>query len=147
MKELLLSVLYNNRLMHTDREFEIFENTLDNLCDLVDENDIFSLIKVLDDETEDSDAMFRIIHLFESVLSTRNSYEQLLKGVQNILKHSSEWCKIIMYRILNHDYSRKIIKEIFSVCNNDYDDIIQLLISIKIEDTEHFGNKVDEILC
>ena len=58
MKEKLLHSLYDNRLMRTDEEFEIFDSTLDLLCDeTIETNDIIPLINVLDDNTEDMEAI------------------------------------------------------------------------------------------
>ena len=63
MKERLLYLLRENRLMRNDIEFEIFDATLDSISELVDESDVVSLVSILDDSTEEHEVMFRLVHL------------------------------------------------------------------------------------
>ncbi len=148
MKEELLHSLYDNRLMKTDEEFEIFDLTLDLLCDeTVETNDIIPLINVLDDNTEDMEAMYRLIHLIEEYISSEESYRMLLNGINDIANSSPEWSRVLMYRILNDDDSVVKLKKILKSLNiNAYNNIYKLLINIYNEDTNLFGDKIKEIL-
>lgn len=148
MKEKLLHLLYDNRLIRNDEEFEIFDSTLDLLCnETIEANDIISLIHVLDDNTEDIEVMYRLIHLIEEYISSEESYIMLLNGISDIVNNSPEWSRVIMYRLLNDDDSvvklKKIVK---SLDDNVYNNIYKLLINIYNEDTSLFGDKIKEIL-
>lgn len=148
MKEKLLHLLYDNRLIRNDEEFEIFDSTLDLLCnETIEANDIISLIHVLDDNTEDMEVMYRLIHLIEEYISSEESYIMLLNGISDIVNNSPEWSRVIMYRILNDDDSVVKLKKIIKNLNdNVYNNIYKLLINIYNEDTSLFGDKIKEIL-
>lgn len=148
MKEKLLYLLYNNRLIRNDEEFEIFDSTLDLLCDeTIEANDIISLIHILDDNTEDMKVMYRLIHLIEEYISSEESYIMLLNGVNDIINNSPEWSRVIMYRLLNDNDSVVKLKKIFkNLDDNVYNNIYKLLIHIYNEDTSLFEDKIKEIL-
>lgn len=147
MKEKLLHLLYDNRLIRNDEEFEIFDSALDLLCDeTIEANDIISLIHVLDDNTEDMEVMYRLIHLIEEYISSEKSYVMLLNGISDIVNNSSEWSRVIMYRLLNdNDSVLKLKKILKSLDDNVYNNIYKLLINIYNEDTSLFGDKIKEI--
>lgn len=148
MKEELLHFLYDNRLMRSDEEFEIFDSTLDSLCDeTIEANDIISLIHVLDDNTEDMETMYRLIHLIEEYVSSEESYRMLLNGISDIVNNSPEWSRVLMYRLLNDDDSVVKLKKILkNLDDNIYNNIYNLLINIYNEDTNLFGDKIKEVL-
>ena len=146
MKESLLKRLFESRLMTTDEEFETFDSTLDELCDIVKEDDIRALVNILDDNTTEFEVMFRVIHVYESLLKSKFSYEQLILGINDIIAISPEW-SIILYRILNHEYSRIMLKNIFMEFDkNAVNNISQLMIEISLQDPIHFQKKVAEVL-
>ena len=147
MKEKLLHLLYDNRLIRNDEEFEIFDSTLDLLCDeTIEANDIISLIHVLDDNTEDMEVMYRLIHLIEEYIFSEKSYIMLLNGISDIVNNSPEWSRVIMYRLLNdNDSVLKLKKILKSLDDNVYNNIYKLLINIYNEDTSLFGDKIKEI--
>ena len=147
MKEKLLHLLYDNRLIRNDEEFEIFDSTLDLLCDeTIEANDIISLIHILDDNTEDMEVMYRLIHLIEEYISSEKSYIMLLNGISDIVNNSPEWSRVIMYRLLNdNDSVLKLKKILKSLDDNVYNNIYKLLINIYNEDTSLFGDKIKEI--
>ena len=147
MKESLLKRLFESRLMTTDEEFETFDSTLDELCDIVKEDDIRALVNILDDNTTEFEVMFRVIHVYESLLKSKFSYEQLILGINDIIAISPEWSMIILYRILNHEYSRIMLKNIFMEFDkNAVNNISQLMIEISLQDPIHFQKKVAEVL-
>lgn len=147
MKESLLKRLFESRLMTTDEEFETFDSTLDELCDIVKEDDIRALVNILDDNTTEFEVMFRVIHVYESLLKSKFSYEQLILGINDIIAISPEWSRIILYRILNHEYSRIMLKNNFMEFDkNAVNNISQLMIEISLQDPIHFQKKVAEVL-
>lgn len=147
MKERLLYLLRENRLMRNDIEFEIFDATLDSISELVDESDVLSLVSVLDDGTEEHEVMFRLVHLIESNVSSEKSFSLLLEGINSIWDHAPEWSRILMYRILNDEYSFKKINELLGKVDSEiYNNIYKLLIDISNEDSKLFKDKIDIII-
>ncbi len=147
MKERLLYLLRENRLMRNDIEFEIFDATLDSISELVDESDVLSLVSVLDDGTEEHEVMFRLVHLIESNVSSEKSFSLLLEGINSIWDYAPEWSRILMYRILNDEYSFKKINELLGKVDSEiYNNIYKLLIDISNEDSKLFKDKIDIII-
>ena len=105
------------------------------------------LVNILDDNTTEFEVMFRVIHVYESLLKSKFSYEQLILGINDIIAISPEWSRIILYRILNHEYSRIMFKNIFMEFDkNAVNNISQLMIEISLQDPIHFQKKVAEVL-
>ena len=134
--------------MRTDEEFEIFDSALDLLCDeTIETNDIIPLINILDDNTEDMEVMYRLIHLIKEYISSEGSYRMLLNGINDIVDSSPEWSRVLMYRILNDDNFVVKLKKILKSLNIDvYNNIYKLLINIYNEGTNLFGDKIKEVL-
>jgi len=63
--EQYIKQLYESRLIRTDKEFETFEKTLEILADIATEDDIPLLCTVFDDNTEEHEVMYGLIHFIE----------------------------------------------------------------------------------
>ncbi len=113
MKDEIFKNLYNNRMLSTNTEIENYEYNLDLLSESFSEEDIIMLCTTFDDKTCDSEVMFGAIHLLES-LSSELAYENTIIGVTNMYISSPEWAKIIIYRILNDEFSVQMVNHI---CN------------------------------
>ena len=94
MKKTLYNNLWNNRLLKNSNEIAIFEENLIELTENFGEDDIIELCQILDDKTDDSEVMFGIIHLLET-LSTKQAFINTVIGVVKMKSRSPEWAKII----------------------------------------------------
>lgn len=146
MDKTLYNNLCNNRLLNDSNKIAIFENNLNKLADTFNEDDIIELCQILDDETNDSEVMFGIVHLLET-LSTEQSFINTVIGVVKLKSVSPEWANIIIYRCLNDEYSVQMFKKIYMTLDDEIRiEFSELLKKIKQEDKEKFGKAVSEIL-
>lgn len=142
----LIEELYNNRLLRTYEELEKFEENLNAISKVVKEEDIPDLCKVFDDNTKDDEVMFGLIHLIEIFLSEK-AFEFIVIGIANMMTSAIGWAKIIIYRCLNNDFSRGMLKKAVSFAEFSIQQkVISLLNIIKTEDFDKFGMSIDEVL-
>lgn len=146
MEKTLYNNLWANRLLKNSNEIAIFEDNLTKLAETFNENDIIELCQILDDKTDDSEVMFGIIHLLET-LSTEQALINTVIGVVKMKSMSPEWANIIIYRCLNDEYCVGMIREIYVTLDEEIrTEFSKLLKEIKKEDEEIFGKAVSEIL-
>ena len=107
--QILIEELYKNRLMRTNGEIEKFEKALNEISKVVKEEDIPGLCKVFNDNTRNDEVMFGLIHLIE-IFSSEKAFGFIVLGVANMLEQASGWAKIIIYRCLNDDFARNMLK-------------------------------------
>ena len=142
----LIDELYENRLLDTDEKIEGFEEALDKLAEEFEEEYIADVCRVFDDNAREQEMMFGLIHLIEAFSSER-AFELTALGVAGMTDTAIEWAKIIMYRILNHSPSRKMLKKAISVSEDKTRQAItNLLNTIKAEESDRFSVAVDEVL-
>ncbi len=142
----LIEQLYENRLLRTREEFEKFEEGLNILSEVIQENDIFELCSVFDDNTMDEEVMFGLIHLIE-LFSSEKAFEFTVLGVSNMKGNAVNWAKIIIYRCLNDDFSRKMLKKAINKVDSKTKQLVYLLLnSIKKEDYNKFGELIDDVI-
>jgi len=142
----IIEKLYKNRLLNTKEEFEEFEQSLKELSEVIQEEDILDLCKVFDDNTEDDEVMFGLIHLIE-MFSSERAFELIVMGVANMTRSAPNWAKIIIYRCLNDDFSRNMLKKAISlVKTQERQTIISMLNIIKMDDSHKFETAVNEVL-
>ncbi|MCK4259681.1 MAG: hypothetical protein KAX49_11925 [Halanaerobiales bacterium] len=148
MKDIQMEIkrLKQNRLIRNKEEFDNFELGLRNLAEVNDSNVIANLCEVFDDNTEDEEVMFGLVHLIEDFEMEKGILETV-KAVPHMMIKAKRWTKILHYRILNDDDSREIYENILAkVEENTKQIILSLLIEIKKEDSDRFGRYIDKIL-
>ncbi|WP_248403638.1 Imm30 family immunity protein [Butyrivibrio fibrisolvens] len=110
------------------------------------EEDIVNLCSTFEDKTQNSEVMFGAIHLLES-LSSESAYENTIIGVVNLYTFSPGWAKIIVYRLLNDEFSVQMIKCIYNRIDKDVCAKFKLILeTIKREDSEKYGKSIAVIL-
>lgn len=142
----IIEVLYKNRLLSTNDEYTNFEKALSDLSDVIKEEDIPYLCKVFDDNTYDEEMMFGLIHIME-LFSSERAFELTIIGIANMLENAINWAKIIIYRCLNDDFSRDMLKIAIKKANvKEKQMVVSLLNTIKCEDNDRFGAVIDTII-
>ena len=145
MNKKLIEQLYNSRLLRTREELEEFEESLKEISKEIQENDIPELCKVFDDQTENEEVMFGLIHFIENFPD--KEYLYYIGMCSPNMKDGYEWAMILNKRILNNEKSLKMYPEVISNMKNDYKrKILELLINIKNENPIRFGKKVDYVI-
>lgn len=144
-----LNKIYTNRLLQSQEEIDAFEEALGNLIGLEDKSVITELCMGFDDDTEQYEIMFGILHGIEH-LYKENIEEGLYLiaiAVPSVIDRAREWMEVLHYRILNHEQVRRIYGSVLSkLDDNSKEIIINLLRDIKSEDPDMFSNSVDEVL-
>lgn len=146
MKDEIFKDLYDNRMLSNNSEIEKYEHNLNELSANFSEEDIIRLCLTFEDKTQNSEVMFGAIHLLES-LSSELAYKNTIIGVVNMYISAPEWANIIIYRLLNDEFSVQMIKCIYNrIGKNNSVKFKQILETIKKEDYDKFGKSIDVIL-
>ena len=147
--KLELNKVYMNRLLQSQNEISEFEKALKSLVSIGDASIIWSLCLGFDDETEQYEVMFGLVHGIEH-LYQENIEEGLYSialAVPSVVDRAKEWIEILHYRILNHEQVRRIYGEILAKLDAKTKDVIvNFLNDIKKEDPKLFASCVDEVL-
>ncbi|MCM3225739.1 Imm30 family immunity protein [Terribacillus saccharophilus] len=145
-----LQNLKDNRLLRDDQEVEKFEKAIEDILTMKDGNHIALLCQGFDDDTENDEVMFGLIHAIESydnIVGSVSSLSILANSFSVMLPHAQEWLKIIQKRILNHDPSRETYKKIIPTLDSDIQKvIISQLNAIKAKNASRFEQSVNSVL-
>ena len=137
-----------NRLMHSEQEIILFEEALEEVGNTNNGYIIGQLMEVLDDETEQEEVMWGLLHTIEylSAFSPKNGLKQMIAAVPMNIEKSREWIKILHFRILNHNNYRKTFIEALKEADVISKEVVlNLLEDIKDESPNNFKDKVDEV--
>lgn len=139
-----------NRLMKNDEQLNIYEQSLDEIGDNEDVANIPALCFAFDDETEHREVMSGLIPIIEGYNSFSSREEQLkyfIKGAPNMLPQASDWLRTMLVRILNHDESRKLFRELLAGSSDEAKVAVRAALqNISKEDPAKFKAKVDEVV-
>lgn len=144
-----LKKIYENRLLESENEVQEFENSLAKVLDNGDVSVIPDLCLAFDDDTEQFEVMFGLVHGIERLY--KNNIEEGLtyvaRAVPEILSQAEEWIEILHYRILNHPEVRLAYRNVLSQLDSSIAvSIKDLLTEIKNEDPDMFSVSVDEVI-
>lgn len=144
--EIEVKKLEKNRLLKTDEEIKNFEEAIDNIVEINDINSVEYLCRGFDDYTEYPEIMYGLLHTIEDYEGI-DALIQIAKITTIILPRAKSWVKRIHYGILNSNKDRILyIEALKSVDKLTRENIIQLLVEIKLEDSKLFEVKINEIL-
>lgn len=144
-----LNKVYMNRLLQSQNEISEFENALKNLVSLGDASIIWSLCMGLDDETEQYEVMFGLVHGIEHLYqeNIEEGLHSIALAVPSVVDRAKEWIEVLHYRILNHEQVRRIYGEVLAKLDAKTKGVIvNFLNDIKTEDPKLFASSVDEVL-
>ncbi len=144
-----LNKIYTNRLLQSKEEIDAFEEALGNLIGLEDQSVITELCMGFDDDTEQYEIMFGLVHSIEHLYKEKieEGLYLIAIAVPSVIDRAREWMEVLHYRILNHGQVRKIYGSVLSKLEDNSKEIIMnLLRDIKNEDPDMFSNSVDEVL-
>ncbi|ARC72535.1 MULTISPECIES: Imm30 family immunity protein [Bacillus] len=144
-----LKKIYENRLLESEDEVQEFEESLAKVLDYGDVSVIPDLCRAFDDDTEQFEVMFGLVHGIERLY--KNNIEEGLTyiaiAVPELLSRAEEWVEILHYRILNHPEVRLAYRNVLSKLDSSIVvNIKDLLTEIKNEDPDMFSVSVDEVI-
>ena len=143
-----INTLKLNRFMRTEKETLLFEEALEEISETNDYRIIGKLIDVFEDDTEQEEVMWGLIHTIEYLgeLSPKESLKLQINAIPANVEKCREWVEIMHFRILNHDEYRKLFAEVLKEVNVQVQEtIVNLLNEIKNEDPVKFKDKVEEV--
>ncbi|MDJ0580083.1 Imm30 family immunity protein [Crocosphaera sp.] len=112
----LLKTLKENRLMKTPEEVITFEETLENIAEDPHYEYLKDLHLILDDNCEQADIMFGLVHFLES-FELQKQIEAFIAVIPQLMITAPEWTKIIHYRIINDELACKNYQENLELAN------------------------------
>jgi hypothetical protein len=133
---LLLEKLEANHLMRSPHEAMLFEQTLSELAQNPDPADLPSLHLILDDNCEQPEVMFSLIHFLES-FDLQAQLQAFMQVLPDLVKRSSEWTTVLHSRMMNDAIARAAFEEALrSMGTQDQNKIQQLLALLGVEQTK-----------
>lgn len=112
----LLNTLKENRLMRTPEEVIIFEETLEKIAEEANNEYLKDLHLILDDNCEQADVMFGLVHFLES-FELQQQLEAFIAVIPQLMITAPEWTKIIHYRIINDELACKVYQQSLELAN------------------------------
>ncbi|MCC5631430.1 immunity 30 family protein [Nostoc sphaeroides CHAB 2801] len=112
----LLAILRENCLMHTQQQVTDFENALAEIADNPDEQNLSAYHLVLDDQCQQPEVMFSLIHFLES-FDIEEQIAAFIKVVPQLMIDAPEWTRIIHDRILNDDSACQVYQKFLHSAN------------------------------
>ncbi|MCU4766528.1 Imm30 family immunity protein [Bacillus toyonensis] len=138
--------LYSCRFLKNQSECEEFDSVLENLADCDDEKLIKELCIVFEDETQEVEVMFGLVHFIED-FEMEKYLTEMPKALPKMVENAKEWAMLLNIRILNNDLYRSEYAKILVGMNNDIKlTVINLLNEIISDDPKRFEGVANEIL-
>ncbi len=146
-KESYIKVLKENRKLKNDNEIEIFEDAIEKLLET---NDVKCLYCGFDNDTEEEEVMFGLVHAVESYYSSMNKEEYFrifIDESKKIYNEASEWVKLMNIRILNDLESLDIYIGVVKQCSSEVKSfLINIMNDVLNEDKELFQESVNKFI-
>ncbi|MEH2456650.1 Imm30 family immunity protein [Nostoc sp.] len=112
----LLAILRENRLMQTQQQVTDFENALAEIADNPDQQNLSAYDLILDDQCQQPEVMFSLIHFLES-FDIEEQIAAFIKLLPQLMINAPEWTKIIHDRILNDDSACQVYQKLLHSAN------------------------------
>lgn len=130
-----LNKIYTNRLLQSQEEIYAFEEALGNLIGLGGKSVITDLCMGFDDDTEQYEIMFGLIHGIEHLYkeNIEEGLHLIALAVPCVIDRAREWMEILHYRILNHEQVRRMYGSVLSKLDDKTKGIIINLLRTKTQ--------------
>lgn len=143
--QIYIDRLFEARKLSSPEEYEQFESSLIALQENIQICDISKICKVFYDDTQDEEVMFGLIHFIEQF--PKEEYLQCIAMCSPDMTDAHDWAMILNKRILNNqEYFDKYVEIICDIKTPDKTKIMNLLMDVKEDCPDRFGEKVDWIL-
>jgi hypothetical protein len=106
----LIEVLEANHLLRSPDEVARFERTLEKRSQNPDPADLPSLHLILDDDCEQPEVMFSLVHFLES-FDVQEQVQAFIQVMPDLVKRAAEWTAILHSRMMNDDVVRSVFEE------------------------------------
>ncbi|MDJ0729638.1 MAG: Imm30 family immunity protein [Crocosphaera sp.] len=134
----LLKTLKENRLMKTPEEVITFEETLERIAEDPHDEYLKDLHLILDDNCEQPDLMFGLVHFLES-FELQQQIEAFIAVIPQLMITAPEWTKIIHYRIINDELACKTYQKSLELANEKTPHFLYQLLNESVKN--HMNSK------
>lgn len=142
--------LYNNRLMSSYEEIELFEEALNALYEEKKIENISLFLSVLDDISEDMGLMFGVIHGLESYIcyfGADTYFNAVFKSLTTLTDNSIGWQEVLFLRMINsEEYFNYLLQNVTKQGDVVKEKLKYIFTRIQQRDKEKFGLKCDLLL-
>ncbi|MCC5638702.1 immunity 30 family protein [Nostoc sp. CHAB 5844] len=128
----LLAILTESRLMQTEEQATKFENALAEVADNPDEQNLSAYHLLLDDQCQQPEVMFGLIHFLES-FDIEKQVGAFVKIVPQLMINAPEWTRVIHNRILNDESACKAYQRLLQLANLNTPHFLYYLLQESIE--------------
>lgn len=146
----LAQKLVHSRLLQNEEQVQVFEQSIESIMSMNNSDCIKSLCLGFDDQTENDEVMFGLLHTIESFdqeLGLEQSFIKQAEALRYMLPHAKEWAKTFHKRILNQDEARNAYARVISNADNATRELVlSLMNEIKAKNPEKFAEKTEEFL-
>ncbi|WP_039834923.1 Imm30 family immunity protein [Paenibacillus sonchi] len=141
-----IAQLYHNRLLRTELECEAFDQALEGLAGDMEDAVIHQIFYVFDDDTEQEEVMFGLVHFVESY-QMEMYLTQLLESLPDMLENARNWAIVLNRRILEDDLCRREYADIAAgMTPRIKRSLAFLLEEIKEDNPRLYEHKVNAVL-
>jgi hypothetical protein len=126
-----LENLRQNRLLRTPEEINVFESSLDDIRNNPNEHDLKAYHLVLDDQCEQPEVMFGLIHFLES-FEAETQIRVFIEVMPQLMIQAPQWAMILHNRILNDSTARQIYQELLHSINEQKQHFLYYLLEDSI---------------
>ncbi|MFB2877520.1 Imm30 family immunity protein [Floridanema aerugineum] len=123
----LLAILEANKLMRTNEEIAAFETALAEFAKNPNSEYLRELHLILNDECQQPEVMFSLIHFLES-FEIKAQLQAFLDVVPQLILDAPEWTKILHSRILNDESATIIYKDMLQSVDLPTQNVVENLI-------------------
>jgi hypothetical protein len=137
-----IAVLEANRLMRSPGEVVAFEQALTELAENPNSADLPELHLILDDDCQQPEVMFSLIHFLES-FDLQEQLQAFIQVLPRLVRRAAKWVAILHTRIMNDAEAQVAFEEILQCMNNQQqDEICQLLSLVSVKQSSEQETRV-----
>lgn len=122
-----VALLRQSRLVRDKEEIESFERALETLSGVADEGVVREIHHAFDDSCQHQEVVFGLVQLLES-LEMRTQLRLFVQMVPEMVKHASEWTRILLYRVLNEPAAKSCLIETLRRAEPEGRDAVQRIL-------------------
>lgn len=123
-----ITSLRSNRLLKTQEQVSAFDEALARVSQHPDASKhLLELHLVLDDQTQQAEVMYGLVHLLES-FGIEEQLQAFFQALPSLLKQAPEWVKTLNYRLLNDEEARNAYKASFRSASEETRKLIRMLL-------------------
>lgn len=139
-----------NRLMADYEQKKLFEEAMNKLFEEFDVNKFDIYLQGFDDNTEDEELMFSVVHGIEYIIKMYGVdfyVKKLLHNLKILQPHAYQWSETLILRLINREDSFNVLKNELKNIGNEIATLLnKILNNLILRNPEKFETKGKELL-